>query len=266
MKTEPSVARSRGDEQIIAHALGEVRTFLDELKNGTRKYKTIASLGGQVAEAYRGRCVLELLQNAHDALPEAPGDDPGLITFSLETAPNPVLLVANSGHAFELKNFRGLCRLGQSPKDPNKSVGNKGLGFRSVLEVASSPEIWSTVAGEERAAFVFRFDPAICGEVAAAIAALNDRGLAATISVRFIVAAGRLDRGSAQAISRLLIARGVRTVPVRQDDFCLRTIFRCRSKNHLRRSMTCCAPVTSLSFACHWTADEEGPWRKQATR
>ncbi len=182
MKTEPSVARSRGNEQIVAHALGEVRTFLDELKNGTRKYKTIASLGGQVAEAYRGRCVLELLQNAHDALPETPerpGGDPGLITFSLETAPDPVLLVANSGHAFKLQNFKGLCRLGQSPKDPNKSVGNKGLGFRSVLEVASSPEIWSTVATEGRAAFVFRFDPATCGEVAAAIAALNDRGLAA---------------------------------------------------------------------------------------
>lgn len=179
MKTEPSAARSRGDEQIVAHALGEVRTFLDELKNGTRKYKTIASLGGQIAEAYRGRCVLELLQNAHDALTETPGGDPGLITFSLKTAPDPVLLIANSGHAFRLKNFKGLCRLGQSPKDPNKSVGNKGLGFRSVLEVASSPEIWSTVATEGQAAFVFRFDPAICSEVAAAIAALNDRGLAA---------------------------------------------------------------------------------------
>ena len=179
MKTEPSAARLRGNEQVVAHALGEVRTFLDELKNGTRKYKTIASLGGQVAEAYRGRCVLELLQNAHDALTETPGSDPGLITFSLETGPDPMLLVANSGHAFELKDFKGLCRLGQSPKDPNKSVGNKGLGFRSVLEVASSPEIRSTATAEGRAAFVFRFDPAICGEVAAAIAALNDRGLAA---------------------------------------------------------------------------------------
>ena len=179
MTTEPSPARSRGNVQIVEHALGEMRTFIDELKNGTRKYRTIASLGGQIAEAYRGRCVLELLQNAHDALPETRGDDPGLITFSLETAPDPVLLVANSGHAFERKDFKGLCRLGQSPKDPNKSVGNKGLGFRSVLEVASGPEIWSTATTEGGTAFVFRFDPAISGEVAAAIATLNDRGLAA---------------------------------------------------------------------------------------
>ena len=179
MTTEPSPARLSGNEQIVEHALGEVRTFIDELKNGPRKYKTIASLGGQIAEAYRGRCVLELLQNAHDALPETPGGDPGLITFSLETAPDPVLLIANSGHAFERKDFKGLCQLGQSPKDPNKSVGNKGLGFRSVLEVASGPETWSTATTEVGTAFVFRFDPAIRGEVAAAIAALNDSGLSA---------------------------------------------------------------------------------------
>ena len=177
MTTERSPERLSGNKQIVEHALGEVRTFIDELKNGTRKYRTIASLGGQIAEAYRGRCVLELLQNAHDALPETPGDDPGLITFSLKATPDPVLLVANSGRAFERKDFKGLCRLGQSPKDPNKSVGNKGLGFRSVLEVASSPEIWSTAADEGGTEYVFRFDPAICEEVAAAIAALNDRGL-----------------------------------------------------------------------------------------
>ena len=179
MSTEPSPARLSGNEQIVEHALGEVRTFIDELKNGTRKYKTIASLGGQIAEAYRGRGVLELLQNAHDALAETPGGDPGLITFSLEMAPDPVLLIANSGHTFERKDFKGLCQLGQSPKDPNKSVGNKGLGFRSVLEVASGPEIWSTATTEGGTAFVFRFDPEICGEVAAAIAALNESGLAA---------------------------------------------------------------------------------------
>ena len=181
MTTEPSSARLSGNEQIVEHALGEVRTFIDELKNGTRKYKTIASLGGQIAEAYRGRCVLELLQNAHDALADTPGGEPGLVTFSLETAPDPVLLIANSGHAFERKDFKGLCQLGQSPKDPNRSVGNKGLGFRSVLEVTSGPEIWSTGATEGGTAFVFRFDPAICGKVAAAIAALNDSGLSARL-------------------------------------------------------------------------------------
>ena len=179
MRIQRAPARLSGGEQIVEHALGEIRTFIDELKNGTRKYKTIASLGGQIAEAYRGRCVLELLQNAHDALADALGAEPGLITFVLRTAPDPVLLIANSGRPFERDDFKGLCQLGQSPKDPNKSVGNKGLGFRSVLEVASAPDIWSTASSEGGAAYVFRFDPAIGDEVAAAIGTLNDDGLAA---------------------------------------------------------------------------------------
>ena len=179
MSTEPSPARLSGNVQIVEHALGEVRTFIDELKNGTRKYKTIASLGGQIAEAYRGRCVLELLQNGHDALADAPAGDPGVVTFSLATGPDPVLLIANSGHGFKRNDFKGLCQLGQSPKDPNRSVGNKGLGFRSVLEVTSAPEIWSAGDTEGGAAFVFRFVPEIRDDVAAAVADLNDNGLAA---------------------------------------------------------------------------------------
>ena len=46
MTTDWSPERLSGNKQIVEHALGEVRTFIDELKNGTRKYRTIASLGG----------------------------------------------------------------------------------------------------------------------------------------------------------------------------------------------------------------------------
>ena len=165
------------NKEIVAHSLGEVRSFLDELKNGTKKYKTVASLSGQIAEAYRGRCVLELLQNAHDALADPPDGDRGRITFALETEPVPVLLIANSGRAFEQKDFKGLCQLGQSPKDPKRSVGNKGLGFRSVLEVASAPEIWSTAATEGGPEFVFRFDPGVRDKIATALDDLNEHGL-----------------------------------------------------------------------------------------
>ena len=177
MHTQPTPARLSANPEIVAHSLGEVRLFLEDLKHGTKKYKTIASISGQIAEAYRGRCVLELLQNAHDALMDSQGGEPGRVTFLLVTEPVPLLLVANSGHAFERKDFKGLCQLGQSPKDPNKSVGNKGLGFRSVLEVSSSPEIWSTEATEGDPAFVFRFDPGVCEKVAAALTDLNANGL-----------------------------------------------------------------------------------------
>ena len=161
----------------MAHAQRQVQTFFDELKNGTLNYRTIASFDGQIAQAYRGRCILELLQNAHDALADARPGDPQQISFLLRTSPEPVLLIGNSGHPFHLKDFEGLCQLGQSPKDPNKSVGNKGLGFRSVLEVSSSPEIWSTAPNGSDTSFVFCFDPSVSDRIAEAAQGIEEKGL-----------------------------------------------------------------------------------------
>ena len=173
----PLTDRLRANQEIFAHSLSQIRSFLEELKHGTKKYRTIASLSSQLAEAYRGRCVLELLQNAHDAMNDTPSDDPGRVSFLLKTKPSPLLLVANSGLAFKSQDFKGLCQLGQSPKDPNKSVGNKGLGFRSVLEVASAPEIWSTSATEGEPAFVFHFHPEVRETVATTLTDLDKNGL-----------------------------------------------------------------------------------------
>ncbi len=158
-------------------AQSQVQSFFDELKNGTLNYRTIASLGGQIAQEYRGRCILELLQNAHDELADVGHDDPKQISFVLSTSPEPVLLIGNSGHPFRFEDFKGICQLGQSPKDPNKSVGNKGLGFRSVLEVSSCPEIWSTTPTGSDTSFVFRFDPSVANQVATAAQTLEKQGL-----------------------------------------------------------------------------------------
>ena len=157
---------------IEEQARGQVRTFLDELKNGTRNYRTVASLGSQVAQEYRGRAILELLQNSHDVLAFAEDDDPRRISFVLRTSPQPELLVANSGRPFRHEDFSGICQLAQSPKDPNESVGNKGLGFQSVLEVSTRPEVWSTAPTRDGIAFTFGFDPDVrepIGRVARAL-------------------------------------------------------------------------------------------------
>ena len=159
---------------IEEQARGQVRTFLDELKNGTRNYRTVASLGSQVAQEYRGRAILELLQNSHDVLAGAEDDDPRQISFVLRSSPEPELLVANSGRPFRHEDFSGICQLAQSPKDPNESVGNKGLGFQSVLEVSTRPEVWSTAPTRDGIAFTFGFDPDVCepiGRVARALLA-----------------------------------------------------------------------------------------------
>lgn len=156
-----------GKRIIEEQARSQVRSFLDELKNGTTNYRAIASLGDQVAQEYRGRAVLELLQNAHDVLAFASSDDPRRISFVLNSSPEqPELLISNSGRPFRREDFSGICQLGQSPKDPNESVGNKGLGFRSVLELTTRPEVWSTAPAGADAAFTFGFDPDVLDPIA----------------------------------------------------------------------------------------------------
>ena len=177
MSADRPAPRRIGNDLIVGQAQRQVQTFFDELKNGTQNYRTIASLGEQIAQAYRGRCILELLQNAHDALAKAAPDDPRQISFVLSTSPEPVLLIGNSGCPFHIKDFKGVCQLGQSPKDPNENVGNKGLGFRSVLEVSTCPEIWSTAPAGSETSFVFRFDPSVIDQVAEAAQEIEERGL-----------------------------------------------------------------------------------------
>ncbi len=158
--------RLAGRRIIEEQARRQVRTFLDELRNRTTNYRTVASLGDQVAQEYRGRAVLELLQNAHDVLGGG-SHDRCQVSFVLNSSrEQPELLIANSGRPFRREDFSGICQLAQSPKNPNESVGNKGLGFRSVLELTTRPEVWSTAPAEDKPAFTFGFHPNVLDPIA----------------------------------------------------------------------------------------------------
>lgn len=155
----------------------KIRTFLFELAEGVSNYRSLHSLTEQVEHQYHGRFLIELIQNAHDALPETfePGR-PSRIAVVLDQADSKCgsLLVANDGHPFTSSNFERLSQLGQSDKDPQKSIGNKGLGFRSVLEVSERPEVYSR-ATENSASFdgyCFAFEPEVVQSLVAPMVAL----------------------------------------------------------------------------------------------
>jgi len=170
--------RLAGQRIIEEQSQRQVRTFLDELRHRTSLYRTVASLGDQVAQEYRGRAVLELLQNAHDVLGLGRVGDRRQVSFVLNSSSEqPELLIANSGRPFRREDFSGICQLAQSPKDPNKSVGNKGLGFRSVLELTTRPEVWSTAPADDAIAFTFGFDPDVLEPIAHVAKRLFDRGV-----------------------------------------------------------------------------------------
>lgn len=150
--------------EIIRKTTGMIRTFLDELANETSTYKSLHNLTEQVEHQYHGRFLIELIQNAHDALHEyyVPGDQGRLeITIVHDEKPYGALYVANDGIPFTRSNFDCLSQLGQSDKDIEKSIGNKGIGFRSVLEIANAPEIYSRSSSDSEIfdGYCFCFTP-----------------------------------------------------------------------------------------------------------
>jgi hypothetical protein len=93
-----------------------------------------------VADAYRGRQVLELLQNADDAGEAYAGERRFLFRLS-----DSYLVAANTGEPFSRNGIRSLVISDVSPKQlsPRRFIGNKGLGFRAVLTWSTAPLVLS---------------------------------------------------------------------------------------------------------------------------
>lgn len=79
----------------------------------------------QTVADYSGRQILELMQNADDAQSDC-------IYMELDTKNNS-LSIANNGTPFSLEGVESLMFTGLSSKNKVEFIGNKGLGFRSIL-------------------------------------------------------------------------------------------------------------------------------------
>lgn len=104
----------------------------------------------EIARDYRGRLLYELIQNADDAM------DCGLTDKLRIELHNDGLWFANSGRALAEGDVRGICGISASTKrvegtKKRASIGHKGMGFKSVLEISRAPEVYST-------SYCFRFD------------------------------------------------------------------------------------------------------------
>lgn len=119
-----------------------IRDHLDR-KARYNPTKSLTDITRQLTLEYEDRFLVELLQNAYDA--HLPGTTGGRVHVLLdESAPDgAVLYVANTGRPFLVENFDGLTNVAASSKPPGEGIGNKGVGFRSVLHVSESPEIYS---------------------------------------------------------------------------------------------------------------------------
>ncbi|WP_238782733.1 sacsin N-terminal ATP-binding-like domain-containing protein [Streptomyces monomycini] len=95
------------------------------------------------AREYAGRSLFELLQNGYDAHPKDRRD--GRVHVLLDEAEGEwgTLYVANGGTPFTWLDVVRVCELAQSSKEVGEGIGNKGVGFRSILLISDAPEIYS---------------------------------------------------------------------------------------------------------------------------
>jgi hypothetical protein len=114
--------------------------------DGTYKdsiYKGAQSASQQIASDYGSRFLVELIQNAYDA--HNPDCEDGKIKILLikEEDKFGALYIANKGRGFLWNDVESLCNIGTSNKPVGQSIGNKGLGFRSVRYITDDPQIYS---------------------------------------------------------------------------------------------------------------------------
>jgi hypothetical protein len=117
---------------------------LDVYRASPIRLREDVSQEAQISSDYRGRLVYELLQNADDAMSGQATQQDRVVFRLTETE----LWVGNSGRPLDEADVKGLCGIGASSKADvvgrrRASIGHRGMGFKSVLEITGAPEVFS---------------------------------------------------------------------------------------------------------------------------
>lgn len=124
-------------------------------------YAGSASMSDSITADYHGRFLIELIQNANDVQPDERQDGEIEVVYDQSDGEAGTLYVANKGAGFSQRNAKALCDMGLSSKPPGESIGNKGLGFRSVHHITDAPRVYSqtpeSVGSDRFEGYCFRF-------------------------------------------------------------------------------------------------------------
>lgn len=148
-------SRQEADAWLRERARGTVWAHLN-----TREVADFApsvkSMIEQTKREYSGRFLFELIQNAYDREPR--GSEVGRVAIVLveDEGVHGTLYAANTGRGFDAGDVRRIGSLGLSDKRVGEGIGNKGVGFKSVLQVSTTPEVYSTLS-DGTPGFCFRF-------------------------------------------------------------------------------------------------------------
>lgn len=110
------------------------KELLNEAVNAPKLFKDLAKVEQYIAESYKSRALLELIQNA---------DDAGATDFGLHSFRSG-MIVGNNGRVFTIQDVEALCRSGSSNKQRGGStIGYRGIGFKSVVNLAKRVFVFS---------------------------------------------------------------------------------------------------------------------------
>ena len=106
---------------------------MKEAESSPQLLADMAAMERYMAESYCGRAFVELLQNA---------DDCGSTNILIQQSGKD-LLVANNGHPFNEKDVISISRSGASSKERGKTIGYRGIGFKSTIYLSTDIVIYS---------------------------------------------------------------------------------------------------------------------------
>lgn len=110
------------------------KEFLSEATSAPKLFRDLGKVEQYIAESYKTRSFIELIQNADDANSSVFG------IYGIEN----MLVVANNGRPFTEQDIEALCRSGSSNKNRGGStIGYRGIGFKSVVNLAKRIYIFS---------------------------------------------------------------------------------------------------------------------------
>lgn len=140
--------------RIKRKAANAIDVYRYERARGVRWASSVKHYGEDASREYGDRFLIELIQNAYDANPKSSSTGKVGVLLDLGEDEHGVLYVANTGRPFTDDNFDAITDIAQSDKEPGEGIGNKGVGFKSVLQVSQWPEIYSSHPGsKDRSAF-----------------------------------------------------------------------------------------------------------------
>ncbi|WP_271769139.1 sacsin N-terminal ATP-binding-like domain-containing protein [Aquimarina algiphila] len=114
----------------------DVLKLIEENRDTYRQVKRITSdyrLEKETTESYNGRQILELLQNADDAK-----TDTVVIELNREKR---ILTISNNGNPFTAEEGVASLMIAHTSSKKREFIGNKGLGFRSILNWVTEVKI-----------------------------------------------------------------------------------------------------------------------------